>query len=1291
MTDAFSSGGHFGDQPPGRAAGSTATPLASSGSTRVTVRTVTAGADSGPTSVPAMPAAATLRAATVATRAELPAVRVLSTSFVNAHPDAGFGALIVDAEPDDSGPGLLTPADIGVDDTELAYLATAHTAERLCAVLRPRLLAHLLTQGGPVLYLDPWTLVLGPIGDHLMPALAQRGLALTPRVLRPLPDDGLRPNAEELLAAGVYDPGFLAVAPGAEPFLSAWAEQTRRAPASADNFLDGAPALAEHHVLHERGIGLSVWNAAQRELTRGEDNTVLVDGATPLRTVNFAGFDPRRPWLLSAEVTDRPRVLLSEHPVLAELCSAYRTHLVRAGHGTDDEPYRFAVLPDGTAIPDPLREEFHAAWAAADRAGDPPPPPAFASDGGAFLTWAREPVDGQSGSTRWAAAVWRSDRALREAFPDPFGADAAAFRDWCAGPGVETGRLRPDLVPGPGVDGPALLDQFGISVLGRGRVADLVRAAARAAGLPTSDVASYPVLLDCGGGPKPPSGRYLIRYRLDGLAEHDPAGVSEVWVPSDGTRAVIESTGERSVHTVPLPVLDPGERDEDAQAAARQRWEVPPDAAVLACLADHAAEHAGNALGVVSAFLGAFADRQDAMLLVAVTGAAEHPEAAERLRLATSADPRIRLVEQVTEQQQREIFDAADCVVSLHRGGPDGCADRAALVLTEAVARGIPVVTSEDGVLSTLLDASSSVFVPGYPGSDEPDVEAAGVLVSTLLEDRHAAAKLGLAARETLLRQRSLSRVAEQVRDRVEHAYRGWRARRAVSRPDAAADPLAPLHAARHALLRRPDVGAASRTPMAPALRKAVLRVLSHYDHHVREVLCTLVDGIERTATELVHQQQLIRGGADVAQLEVLRAELDDLAQRQHRLGDALAGADDGVVRVRADLAGLGRRLREMEDAMVGEAAKRGRQVETLAERIDKLTGALDRTLDRIDSLEETVAELLRERDRKLESGVRTAAQALQTADTLRRVVVREHERHGAAPPGVRSSVVVCDAGLLRLPAEDGLMLPLLSSNGVWEPELSALIDSLVEPGGIFVDIGAYVGYHTVRVASRLGSSGAVVAVEPCPTAATLLRHNVEVNVLPAVAQRLVVLDAAAWDTSGSLLAEGALTGGVSVRPDPDATSGDQGHPPPEAVPGGGSGGGAEPSPPDGREDGTESEQAHTVRAVRLDKELEGMPTLQGLHLSVVLVDVPGRSHRALGGLVRLLRRDRPHVFCQFSPDAMAELGDDPIVVLREFRTWGYELMLLDGQRSLSPDELLGALDPARATPLWLRPKARTS
>jgi FkbM family methyltransferase len=1289
VTDAFSPGGQSGDQSSGRPAGSTATPLASSGSTRVTVRTATAGADSGPTAMPAIPAMATLRACTVATRAELPAVRVLSTSFVTAHPDAGFAALIVDAEPDDSGPGLLTPGDIGVDQAELAYLATAHTAERLCAVLRPRLLAHLLAEGSAVLYLDPWTLVLGPFDDHLLPAVAHSGLTLIPRVLRPLPDDGLRPNAEELLAAGVYDPGFLAVATGAEPFLDAWAEQTRRAPGSVDSFLDGAPALVDHHVLRERGIGLSVWNAAQRELTRSGDDRVLVDGAAPLRTINFAGFDPRRPWLLSAEVTDRPRVLLSEHPVLAELCAAYRNRLVRAGHGTDEEPYRFAVLPDGTDIPDPLRTEFHAAWAAAERTGDAPPPPAFGSDGGAFLTWAGEAVDGQPGSTRWAAAVWRADPELCQRFPDPFGTDAAAFRDWCAGPGVEAGRVRPDLVPGPGVAEPALLDQFGVAVLGRGRVSDLVRAAARAAGLPTSDVASYPVVLDCGGGARPPTERYVISYRLD-AATVDPAGTGEVWVPSESTRELIESAGDRSAYAVPLPVLDPGERDEDAQAAARQRWDVAADAVVLACLADHAVEQAGNALGVVSAFLDAFADRSNVMLLIPVTGAAEHPEAAERLRLATSADRRIRLVEEATDQQRRDIFDAADCVVSLHKGGAHGCADRAALVLTDAVARGVPVVTSDDGVLSALLDASSAVLVPSYPGSDEPDVEAAGVLLATLLEDRQAAAKLGLAAREALLRERALGRVAERLRDRVEHAYRGWRARRAVSRPEAQADPLAPLHAARHALLRRPDVSAASRTPMAPALRKAVLRVLSHYDHHVREVLSTLVDGIERTATELVHQQQLVREGSGVDEWALLRAELEELADRQNRLDDTLTGTDDGVVRVRADIAGLGRRLREAEDAVVNEAAKRGQQVETLAERIDKLTGALDRTLDRIDSLEETVAEVLRERDRKLESGMRTAAHALQTADALRRVVVREHERHGAAAPSVRSSVVVCDAGLLRLPAEDGVMLPLLSSNGVWEPELSALIDSLVEPGGIFVDVGAYVGYHTVRVASRLGTSGAVVAVEPCATAATLLRHNVEVNVPPAAAQRLVLLDAAAWDTSGPLLGEDALTGGLTVHPasrvenhnsSPDVAAGDAADPTDSVDP-----------PPDGQaSDTTEGDQAHTVRAVRLDKELEGMPALDGLHLSVVRVDVPGRGHRALGGLVRLLRRDRPHVFCQFSPGAMTEFGDDPAVVLREFRTWGYELMLLDGQQSLSPDELLAALDPARATTLWLRPKTRAS
>jgi hypothetical protein len=525
---------------------------------------------------------------------------------------------------------------------------------------------------------------------------------------------------------------------------------------------------------------------------------------------------------------------------------------------------------------------------------------------------------------------------------------------------------------------------------------------------------------------------------------------------------------------------------------------------------------------------------------------------------------------------------------------------------------------------------------------------------------------------------------------------------------------LRPLKAARHALLREPDVDGASRTPMAPALRKAVLRVLSHYDNHLREVLTSLVDGVERTAAELVRRQDALHEGTSLGELDVLRAELGQLAERQTRLGDQLVGTDGGVVRTRAELASQGRRVQELDDALAEEAAERGDQVNGVAERLDRLTLALNRTLDRIDSLESRVAAALRERDSRMDSGMHTAATAIRTADAVRRVMVREYERQDAGGKdvdeeyGAPTSLVLCDAGLMRLPASDEVMLPLLSSNGVWEPEVSALIDSLLEPDGVFVDVGAYVGYQTVRVLSRLGAAGAVVAVEPHAPAATLLRRNVEVNVSPSVARRLVVLESAAWDSSCDLAAEPARRGGVNVRPisggptppsvdaidsasaedtEPAAGEAVNGHAP------GAASGDATDAAGEGAEDGLDQGVAlrdgGTVPATRLDRELEALPELRQMRLSVVKVDVPGCAHRALGGLVRLLRRDRPHVVCSFSVAATAALGDDPATVLREFTTWGYEPVLLGEQQPASPEQVLDAANGRDSITLWLQPREK--
>ncbi len=1212
-------------------------------------------------SAEATPVAVT--ACTVASLRRLASVRVLAKSFADHHPGATCHALLVDCDADTlgelgelgklaDGARFVLPAEIGIDADELARLRTAFGPDELCAVLRPRLMSRLLASvdtSGPVLYLDPSVLVLGPVLTPVLDGLVEHSLVLAPRVLRALPEDGLRPDAADLRAAGLFDPALVAVNRGAQEFLAAWAEHTRHDPAEADAFLDGAAVLLSHHVLRDPGIGLSVWNAGQRPMSADEHGAVTVGGA-PLRTVHFTGFDQRQPWLLSAQVAERPRVLLSEHRLLARLCSAYVTALSAATQPGD--PAGAPPRVGSSAVPAGLRARYRTAWLTAERDGTEIPP-ALPQAPVEFLEWACA-ADGVPGSTRWSASVWQDDPALRRRFPDPFGADADGFREWCAGSGVSSGALPPEAVPRAPDPGTRLTDQLGVSVLGGGRIAELLRAAAAASGLPVSDEPDYPVVLCCGG--TVPAGlaqrRYVIVLPDDrGAVAH--RGADEVWTLTHAAQSELDGALGLPTHVVPLPVPELPPLDRVARQAARDElgWPGKPDTVVFAAVVDHAHERADNALGVVTAFATAFTDRTDVRLMLLVSGVDQHEAAAERLRLAGADDERIELVEQPDTDERTTWLAAADCLLALHRTATD----RVALLVASAAARGLPVVGVDGGPIAELLARDGAVLVPTGLDGREPDLATVVEALRAVADDPEAAAQLGRTGRAELLHTHAVAAAGERLRDRVEHAYHGWRHRNAAARaPHHNSDPLRPLRSARHVLLREPDVAAGHKIPMAPALRKAVLRVLNHYDAHMRTVLGTLVDGMERSVEELVARQEAVSAVSDSAELALVVEQLDQVAERIAHVDDRLLAVDDGALRVRADVTGQSRRLGEVEDAVVGEAGKRGKQLAVITDRMDRLTEALDRTLDRMGDVEAKVATALRDHDSRTETGLRAAGQALKASDALRRVVLRDHERriqdHADELP--HSSLVLSDAGLLRLPADDGVMLPLLSSNGVWEPELSTLIDSLVEPGGVFVDIGAYVGYHTLRVLSRLGTSGAVVAVEPHLAATSLLRHNVSVNVSEAVAERLTVITAAAWDTPGLLAVEPAMTGGVIVRP---AADGDE----------------------------------ETVPAVRLDKEFETVDSLRGMRLSVVKADLPGRGHRALAGLVRLLRRDRPHVFCAFSVTRMNEIGDDPVTVLREFDTWGFDVLPLGADEPANPEDIVAAAEGQHSMTLWLRPRGK--
>ncbi|GAA2777603.1 glycosyltransferase family protein [Saccharopolyspora taberi] len=1174
-------------------------------------------------------AAGTLVGCTVACHGQLPAARVLKDSFLRRHPGAGFVLLLVD-QPGHGETGVITPAELGLDPAEFGRLALACTAEQLRGVLRPRLLAHLLESGSTVLYFEPSVQVFGNFDDLLSAVSRDRPVALVPRVLRPLHFDGLRPSAADLAESGTFDPSVFAVRPGAEGLLATWADQMTSDPGAVGMFLDGAPALVDHKVIRDPGVGLSVWNAAQREVVASDSGEYAVDGH-PLRSVHFDGFQPQRPWLLSAAYADRPRVLLSEHSVLAGLCANYRNALVAAGY-TTQRAHPFDALPDGAVLPSGLRSDYRAAL----KDGEAPPSPfepGAAPD--EFLGWACEPADDrqrEAGASRWTAAVWSDDPVLRRDFPDPFGADADAFHEWCIGVGVASGRVPAAAVHRRAERGrAALVDQLGVAVLGSGRLADLVRAAVGTSGLPSADTPYYPVVLRCEQGVPVPAGRYVIDV---GTGAEPSTDVAEVWVPSEAARAEARLSGGPTTRVIALPLPDPGRVVLPSRKGARARHELS-DEFVVGAFVDHGDERQDNALGLVNAFLTAFPDRDDVRLVIAVSAAADHPEAAERLRLATAADPRVLLVED--DIDTAELIAASDLVASLHRAESG---DRHALRLLEVAAHGVPVLAADHGAVAELFGAEGAKLVP-CQGAGEPDIDAAAAELWDAADAPDEIAAFGVRARDHLLDRHNAARAGERLRERVEHAYRNWRTKWAQDRHGHLDDPLRPLLVARHALHRAPDVGVGGRNSMAPALRKAVLKALSHYDEHIRDIMRSMVDGVEQTAAELLRRQYDADGDVDI---EALRAEQTRMAQRQDQLDAQLLGTDDGLVRARADLADQHRRLRELEG--VGTTSE---PVDALAHRLDTLTSAVERTLDRIDALEKNQAE-----NSALRAATHDASHALQRTDVLERILLREHERNAGSGDGT-TAPVLCDAGLLRLPADDSLMLPWLSSHASWDSEVSALIDSLLEPDGIFLDVGAYIGYQTVRVLSRLGNSGAVVAVEPCERSRDLLRRNVEVNVHSAWGHRLVVIDGAAWDGPVELAAEQSLAGGVTLQPPAEGTTG-------------------------------------TVRGVRLDRELENHAALQNLRLSVVHVDVGARVHRVLGGLVRLLRRDRPSIVCSFTPSAISALGDDPAAALREFGTWGYELVPVGRTGSVTAPELLEAIEAAGSTStvkLWLRPKGK--
>jgi FkbM family methyltransferase len=67
---------------------------------------------------------------------------------------------------------------------------------------------------------------------------------------------------------------------------------------------------------------------------------------------------------------------------------------------------------------------------------------------------------------------------------------------------------------------------------------------------------------------------------------------------------------------------------------------------------------------------------------------------------------------------------------------------------------------------------------------------------------------------------------------------------------------------------------------------------------------------------------------------------------------------------------------------------------------------------------------------------------------------------------------------------------------GMAEPHLQGIIQRYVSSGDVVYDIGANMGYVSLSLAKQVGPLGRVIAFEPLPQNADLLRRNIESNKL---------------------------------------------------------------------------------------------------------------------------------------------------------------------------------------------------
>lgn len=711
-----------------------------------------------------------MRVCTIIAKNYVAFARVLARSFAEHHPASEISVFVIDdldgyINPADEPFEILTPSDIECEEFEL--MASRYDVLELSTAVKPWLLRALLSRGEQaVTYLDPDIRVFGSLGK-LEQAALEHGLTLIPHNTVPMPFDGQRPSQVDIMIAGVFNLGYIGLAPGVEidRLLDWWSDRLRR-DCRVDpvygyfvdqRWMDLVPGLvSDYAVIRDPEFNVAYWNLHARALVF-EGDRYTVEGR-PLAFFHFSGFDPDRPDQLSRHQT---RFILAEHPDLRRICSEYADALKANGHPmARNWPYSYGHLADGT----PFTKELRRLFLEGEERGELHFSPLEEKGCAAFRDWLVGQEEGAPpGISRLLGWLYRQRDDAQRAFPDVAGAHRDTYLRWAQDIGIRELGLPPDLaapvprrpraptvadgMPGdPPVEtaGPDV-PEFGVNVvgyfrseLGVGEAARQVVGALDAAGVPLLPLhgatiplnrqghpfthldhgdARYPLNLICMNADALPEfaqqagrrffdGRYSIGLWFWEVSEPPEAGWVEAFSLLDEVWVASKHVAHAVASVSPIPTIRiplPVELP-PPPPMSRADLGLPEEDFIFLFSFDYLSLfERKNPLAVVRAFRSAFEPGSGATLVLKCI----NPERDERnrasLREAVAGRPDIQLIEHYLAPEAKNALTAA-CDCYVSLHRSEGFG----LTMAEAMFLGKPVIaTGYSGNLDFMNEGNS--------------------------------------------------------------------------------------------------------------------------------------------------------------------------------------------------------------------------------------------------------------------------------------------------------------------------------------------------------------------------------------------------------------------------------------------------------------------------------------------------------------------------------------------------------------------------------------------------------